>query len=150
VPGAAPRALRPASLGLSRARVHAARGGSATKVFSVSPGVPIRGMVVEKRPWPDFEISPWAGEQERPTVLEVARVYPGHALGAAIPAFSFGIFPTAIVGWGLGRITHAVLGVGLFTSIKPAIALWLVVSAGVWWIAVYALIRGWWRHDNSG
>jgi hypothetical protein len=100
--------------------------------------------MIDKPAWPLGEKSPWAGQEDRPTVLEVALAYPGRVVVNAFGAAIVAIFPTALVLWAINVGTHAVFGVLLFTSLAPAYVLWPFVTAGLCWLGLYEDIRGWW------
>ncbi len=105
--------------------------------------------MIEKRPWPAGEISPWADEKDRPGVLEVARAYPDLAISNVLGAAILGVIGTGVLAWGLNVITHAVVGAFLFATVTPALMLWPVVTAVFWWYMMKGVIRGYWRPGSD-
>jgi hypothetical protein len=101
-------------------------------------------VVIEKRPWPDGEISPWAGEEERPSVLEVARWYPGRAIEAAVGAVVMAMVVGAFLAWGASHAWHALVAGALFGSEEALLVPVFVLMPVFWWHLLDGQIRGWW------
>jgi len=99
--------------------------------------------------WPNGTVSPWAGDPEPPSVLDVADAYPGRAFGHAAFALVFGGFISALLVFGTAWIAHRFLGVGMLNSPKPLAVVCPLVSIPLWYGGMYGEIRGWWISDNS-
>jgi hypothetical protein len=106
-------------------------------------------VVIEKRPWSNGARSPWAGEEEAPTVLQVACAYPGRAFGAAVIAAVAGSFVFVPAFWAFSWAVRPVIGVDLFNSFASVIV-WLLFVAAVWWGNLHGEIRGWWTWEYGG
>jgi hypothetical protein len=100
--------------------------------------------MIEKVPWPDGEKSPWAGKANRPTVWEVARAYPGKAIGHAVMAFIFGAMAAAFIVVGEELAARALFGIPKPTSVPAYLpVVQAPLFAGLWWLGMYSEIRGW-------
>ena len=104
--------------------------------------------MIEKRPWPDGEKSPWAGEEKYPTVLQVARAYPDRAAGAVFAGAMFGLLLAAFVAVAVNRLSLRLFGAYPFSQIASLIPVWLVMAGVVWWWDLYGQVRGW--HISGG
>lgn len=100
--------------------------------------------MMEKRPWADDELSPWAGEEDRPGVLEVARAYPGRAIGAAVGAMGMALVVTAFLMWGANSLWPS----AFFKSDEANLVTWALLTAVFWWHLLNGEIRGWWTSGD--
>jgi hypothetical protein len=130
----------------SRATVLSKCARSIQRLKWIRGSADVRG-VKEKPAWPLGEKSPWAGQQDPPTVAEVALAYPGRTLGNAFGGAILALLPTAFVMWAIDRSASAVFGVVPFTSVAPAFVLWPFMTAGCCWGLLYGEIRGWWTSE---
>jgi hypothetical protein len=105
--------------------------------------------MIEKRPWPAGEISPWADEKDRPGVLEIARAYPDRAISTAGGAAILAVIGTGIIAWAINVAAHAVVGTFPFSTAGRAVMLWPVVTAVFWWYMMEGVIRGYWRPGSD-
>jgi hypothetical protein len=117
----------------------ASREAAAT--FGNDADVPILSLVNrEKRPWPDDEYSPWAGDPNPPTVFEVARMYPGRAVENAFVGVLAGVVVGGLIGAAIGGVVGSLVGVDVFKLVF--LVVFLVVAPGFWWGSLYAEIHG--------
>jgi hypothetical protein len=101
--------------------------------------------VTVKRPWANGERSPWTGEDDPPSIFEVARMYPSRALLHAFSAALLGVFVAAFLAWGTLRLLHAFLSVNYVLTPGSFIIIpfWVVVFFGMWCEGMYQDVRGW-------
>ena len=105
--------------------------------------------VVEKRPWPMGETSPWAGEEELPTVMQVVRWYPARLVGTIFFSSILGAFVAVPICLGINVLSDRLTGVVPFSSeASLALALLAIVPPLVW-LAFYGEIRGWWTSGED-
>jgi hypothetical protein len=94
--------------------------------------------MIERRPWPNFGVSPWAEDPEPPSVLEVARAYPERAFGSMLIGVVLGLFLTGFLAWVVGLLRGAPV-----TSLTAGYIVWAALAAGLWWVDMYGDIHGW-------
>jgi hypothetical protein len=99
--------------------------------------------VTEKRPWRDGETSPWAGEENFPTIFEAARMYPGRALAHGASGAILGLPVAGFLAWGLFKMWDAALPVPHPTPPVIMMPLWVAAFLGLWCEGMYQDVRGW-------
>jgi ABC-type uncharacterized transport system permease subunit len=98
-----------------------------------------------KPPWPYDTVSPWAGKPNPPSVPEVARMYPGRAVGNALLALMIALLLGPAIAGLLGLICKAVFGEGVAVGVAIVLNVILIptIAARVWWGFLDSEIRGW-------
>jgi hypothetical protein len=95
------------------------------------------------------ETSPWAGEEELPTVMQLVRWYPARLVGAIFFSSILGAFLAVPICWGIDVLCHWVAGAVPFSSQASLAFALLAIVPPLVWLDFYGEIRGWWTSGED-
>jgi hypothetical protein len=99
--------------------------------------------VTAKRPWRDGERSPWTGDDNFPTILETALMYPGRALGHVFFAAIWGLPVAGLLAWGFSKVWDAEFPFVPHPATQGImVTLWVAAFVGLWCAGMYHDVRG--------